>query len=445
MQSGEGNQSQPSSVPPPMPGTPTVREIQSGMVSGETPLDFINKNMKQPVQVVQIQDVVAKVEQDRAIAEAARVKEAAKPEVKIETKPEVPFEIHPEITKAVEPHTAPDSVEVDNGETVNPKAEDFKRVRTALKETNTVLNQIKAEKESLAAQVKKYETGEAFPEILQEKENKIAELSQYEKLVSLKTSKAYQEAYIKPLSTLRSKFIDYGKEYDVPEEVMNQALNLKSSRELDSFLEDHFTPLAGVELKQVIREMQGIQSRAQQAELEPAKEIEKLQAQHAEIEAQRQAQTRQTISEKAKNAWVKSLTQIQAEGRITPLIHKESDAAFNENFSTPIRTRAAQEFGRLMSELTEGGLHTLSDEAAIALANYVLHANASAVNFEMGKAALDYANQIEEGATRASRLLRPDIGGSGSGVADGAPTARAPSSPQEAVRDLLTKHVLATR
>jgi len=214
----------------------------SGQIPGETPLDFLTKNLRQPIKVIEPQDVLNKVDAERAAAEAA----------KTQPKPEIPFDIHPEKQSTSPPAFEPNkegsedakSLGADGDEGNVPAASgDFKRLRTALKDANKTLAETKIEKEKLATQVKKYETGEAFPDILQEKENEIAKLSQYEKLVSLKTSRAYQEAYIKPLSTLRSKFVEYGKEYGVPEDVMNQALNLKNPRELDSFLEDHFTTL----------------------------------------------------------------------------------------------------------------------------------------------------------------------------------------------------------
>lgn len=417
------------------------------MIPGETPLDFLRKNLREPIKVVEPQAIVDQVSKERDAKAAA---EAAAAAVTVEPKPQEPtYDITPEVKKEEPTGGAAELVVGEDGEDASestPAAENFKRLRTALKETNKTLETIKAEKEAVEKDLEKYKTGEAFPEVLQEKENKIAQLSRYEKLVSLKTSKEYQEAFIKPLSTLETKLAEYGKEYGIPPEVMNKALNLKTTPEINRFLEEHFDGIAALEVKQVIKDMQGLQERAREAELEPAKEIEKLREQHATIEAGKRIQRQNTIVAKSKDAWGKALHTVQAEGRITPLLYKENDTEFNQRYSIPIRTKAAQEFGKLITELTNSGLEDISEEAAMALANYVLHANASAVNFEFGKAALEYADDIERNVSKVTPILRPDIGGSGVDMGGrDAGGAKTPDSPQAAARALLTKHVLAAR
>lgn len=415
------------------------------MVPGETPLDFLRKNLRTPVRVVEPETIVAKVEQERA--------EKAKAEAVQNVSP---YEITPE-AKTSTPSTTIDIRQTGEGDisgSVDGESEDssktslaaenFKKLKTELKKAYQTVDEIKAEKARIEEEVTKYKTGEAYPEVLQEKENKIAELSRYEKLVSLKTSKEYQESFIKPLSTLESKFVEYGKEYNVPPEVMKQALNLKTTPEINAFLEEHFDGIAALEVKQVIKDMQGIQERAREAELEPAKELEKLKEQHIAIEHTKRVQIRNNIVAKSKDAWVKALSNVQQEGRITPLLYKENDTEFNQKYSIPLRTKAAQEYGRLITALTERGLEDLPEEEATALANYVLHAHASAVNFEFGKAALNYADELERSATHLSSLLRPDIGGAG-GDSSVPQQSKIPDSPQAAARALLTNHVLSGR
>lgn len=411
------------------------------MVPGETPLDFLRKNMREPVRVVEPQTIVAEVEKKREEAQKLEAQNASVYEITPESKSLPTSVTTPTSTSGEIPGG---DAELEPGTTSPLAAENFKKVKTELKKAYQLVDEVKAEKARLEEENNKYKTGEAFPEVLQEKENKIAELTRYEKLVSLKTSKEYQEAYIKPLSTLENKFVEFGKEYSVPEAVMKQALNLKTTPEINQFLEEHFDGIAALEVKQVLKDMQGIQQRAREAELEPAKEIEKLKEQHAAIEQGRKVQIRNTIVAKSKDAWVKALSTVQQEGRITPLIYKENDSEFNQKYSIPIRTKAAQEYGKLVAELTEHGLEDLSDEAAVALANYVLHANASAINFEFGKAALTYADDLERSATRLTSILRPDIGGAGGDLGP-SPQAKAPDSPQAAAQALLTNHVLRVR
>lgn len=464
MQSGETNQSistlqrnedpqiatlTHTNIRPEIPQTAGVKvraeDLRAGMIPGETPIDFIRKNMREPTQQVDPQKILEQVQQSQGTSpEPVVAKQPNPPTPAPETStPVLEYDIQtPEDKKeTLETKTEePQSAESDETKE-HPGAGDFKRLRGALKEANTNLAAVREEKERLQADLEKYKNGEAFPDILQEKENRIAELSRYEKLVALKTSKEYREAYIRPLSVLETKLTDYGKEYNVPPEVMNKILNAKTTPELNRLLEDHFDSVGALEVKQIIGNVRELQAKAREAEAEPAQELEKLQEQHQAIETQRREQRRSSVIARSKDAWVNALTTVQKEGKITPLVYRENDSEFNERYAVPLRTKAAQEFSRIMTELINNGLEDLPEEAATALANYVLHAHASAVNFEFGKAALNYADEVEKHAHTLAPILRPDIGGSGSGTAP-ATTSKPIDSPQAAASAILQRHVL---
>lgn len=436
------NQSQlPPGLSSPAPIVARADEITRSLQGSdsESPLDFIKKNLRPTVNP-----------------------DEPKPETlepaKIPDKPVTEYNLNPKKedlkkdestgieTLGIGDGKIGDEVSETFDEDSNPIAENFKKLRTKLKETSTTLRSTIEENEKTKKELEKYRTGEVVPEMLQEKENEIARLSTFEKLHNLKMSKAYQEKYIKPLTENRNKLSEIAKDYGIPEErtkeFIDTALNLTNRADRNRFLSEHFDEVGALEVKDILNKISETELGARAAENEPAKMLEELEHEHQKILEQKSKEKIHYIKEKSQNAWVKSLLNIREEGVMEELIYKENDPEHNERWATPIVTKAAQEYGKIVTMLAECGLESLPDDLAYALARMSQLAHASAASAYTRTAALKHATEIEENTKRTNGYMRPSIGSPGSG--GGGVEARKPSSPLEAA-DVLLNSVLRTR
>ena len=80
-------------------------------------------------------------------------------------------------------------------------------------------------------------------------QGRISELERYEELVSLKTSPQYKEKFLRHLTDIKEKLAVIAKDYDIPEEIMSQAMSLQSRADLNRFLSSHFDEVGALEVK----------------------------------------------------------------------------------------------------------------------------------------------------------------------------------------------------
>lgn len=429
---------------------PRAGEILNGMKKGGSPLDFITKNLKPLEPNLQPQELIAQVVATRTEPDPTAVTPApvadtsslfpdpalAKP---AEPKTEAPLEV-PVADVAPDPDPVPeDPDEALVADVPNiPAAENFKRLRTKAKETSKELIQTKAQMEELSHKLQQYETGEIVPEVLQELENKVQEGEHYKKLHALKFSKEYQDTFVKPLGEISTKLKAIATDYNIPEQVIEEASQITNRADLNRFLSSHFDELGAAEVKQLIGDMNSLRDRAQDAEQEPARMLEQLQLESEQLQHQRQVQRVQKIEQTSKSVWSKAMRAHAETGLATELIERPDDPDFNERFFKPVAQKAATEFGRLVSALAAAGLEDLPEDLAMGLAQMTQYAIAYGVAANTRTAALRHADELEKGSIRAHSLLRPRIGapGGAGGEAPKAPTTQ-PGSPQEAARGLM--------
>lgn len=349
---------------------------------------------------------------------------------------EIPYDLnpHPKVDTKPEAETKP--VE----ESISDKEENFKNIRKKLGDVTSTLKEKDKAIEELSLKVKKYETGEELPDVLKEKDAEIERLSRYEKLMSLKTSPAYKEAYIAPLEKVQGRLGEIAKDYAIPDEVINRALNLTNKKELNEFLTEHFDDVGALEVKELITEAQGIRSNAEEAEAEPMNALAELEKSYKNTLAQRRQQANNSIIETSKASWVDSLMAIKQEGKITELIHKDNDPEYNKTVVQPILQAASSEYGKLVRVLAENGLEKMPKDLGYALARLVHLAHASAVSIEARRLIEKELNDLKTSSDRTTRYTRPPLGGSmgGRGGSGDAQPAQ-PRSPQEAARAILNQ------
>jgi hypothetical protein len=313
----------------------------------------------------------------------------------------------------------------------DPIKENYLKLRTKAKEATKTVKELAAQKAEIEERLKKYETGEIVPEILQEKENKIAELSKYEKLHNLKASDEYREKFVEPLNRnidkLKRIFTDYGVAPEELDAAINHTLSIDNKAQLNAFLSENFPDALGAaEVRDIILDTKTVQQQAKEAEQEPTRVYEQLQQESQMLKQAREQQRMDKITETAKESWVESLLDIRTEGKITELIRKENDPVFNQKFVDPILQHSATEYGRLVTELAKNGLTEMTKDLAKGLAHMVLRATAQGLAFEARDVALQQLEEVQSSATRVNQLFRPQVGG-------GVPSSRPAPQPAQAM------------
>ena len=408
----------------------------NSLKDADNPLDFIRSNLKGPLPP----EVAALPTQ--LVAEEDKKREqptSPVPEAKKESSP-YPFDPKPEIKDENKPDATPSETTQSHAEG-DDKEENFKILRKKTAELSNVVKEKEKAVEELQEKVKKYETGAELPEVLKAKEARIAELERYERIHALKTSPAYKEQFIKPLTGIKNRLNDIAKDYEIPEEVMSRALELKNRKDLNGFLSENFDEVGALEVKQLITQAQELETKAKEAETEPAKAIVQLEESYKVAREAKRAKDNEVIVNVSKDAWVDSLIKIKEEGKIPELIYREGDTEHNKTYVEPVLQAASAEYGKIIRMLAENGLETLPKDVAFALARMVHLAHASGIALQARTIAEQAARELQQNVTRTTRYERPAIGSSGGSGQTSAPT---PKSPLEAA-DMLINSVLSKR
>lgn len=435
---------------PSAPRTPTANEIVQTMQHGNSPLDFIKRNLKNeavtvpnPAQQQEPVVVPQVVSATRAANPLLDKVENVTTEVTVATKDEVPtfdFEKKDEpattekaVADAVKSETATDAVaEEPIVEDATDSGQHFKKLRTKFKETENTLKTVQAEKEKLAKDLEKYQTGEVVPEVLQAKEQRIAELEHYEKIHNLKGSEAYKKTIAEPLREVADKIKTYAADYGIPEDVLQNVTDL-SNADLNRFLDGHFDSVGALEVKALINQSKELLGKALEAEKTPAQMLAQLEAQQTKINEAQEVSRKEGLANSSRIAWSTALGKIRKEGKAIELIRKDNDHEHNQKYVDPILKQAAGEYGKFITAFAKAGIKELEPEVASALAEAVLLAHASAVALPTRDASMREAEAILNN-TRYNTLIRPNVGG-GTPSVSSAPARAATLTPQETARN----------
>jgi hypothetical protein len=347
-------------------------------------------------------------------------------------------EAEPEPSEAaVEPEA---DTEDDVVELKGSTAENFKKLRTTVKE----LKEETSRKDELLGEVTKeleaYSKGEKIPEELEKREARITELEHYEKLLNLKKSRYYQDNFVKPLDGIKNKLEKIATDYGIDPARLKQAANLQSEAELNRFLSNSFDAVGAGEVKSIVRDYKALQAAAVQAEKEPEVALNKMIEGAKAARAEQQVQRLEVMQDITRNVWKESLDDIKTEGKIRELIYQEGDVEHNSKVFTPIVKAAASEYGKLVNELARNGLETLPKPLAYALSRLCQLAHASAVAIDSRERAVMMAEQIETNTKRTQRYVRPSVSGkvdAGASSKNGAGAGGGPNSTEEAASQLL--------
>lgn len=400
---------------------PKDRVENQPILPGEKPVNFAKRILAERFATQQQQQPKPPLTQQTVeqVIEQVRVEEAKPVELKPEPTPDFGLEPKKEVvleSKPAEPigadlSSSSEAQELPDEPVPGSLPANYKLLKIQYKEKKQNLLKLTEEKQQLEQELEKYRTGTVVPEVLQQKENEIARLQTYEKLVNVKGSRAYKEQIIEPLTRNDNEIKQLFKDYDIPESEVSRFTALTNRADRNRFLAEHFDARGADQAEQLLQKSTEIRKRSAELESGSKDAIQTLEAEHQRIEGERDARRKETIAENARDSWVRALAKIRAEGRIKELIPKVNDQEFNQKFVTPILTAASVEYGKFVKKLAESGIQELTPELAEYAANMSLRAHAQALAQTTRDAALQYAEEAEEGTRIGNGYFRPAVGG----------------------------------
>lgn len=310
---------------------------------------------------------------------------------------------------------------------------DLRRIATQYK---TQLSEKETAHAELQAELEKYKTGEAIPEVIQKKEERIAELEYYEKLHALKLSPEYQKKYVEPISELRDKAIQLANDYGVDPTLLNEAYSLDNPRERNQFLREHFDDVGAMEVKGLLDKIKDVDTASQKAEKEPTQALEKIKSEYREQEQTREQHRVRTLAGNSREGWTSAYKEL-SEGNYPELtlIGKEE----HDKLVKPLVQTAAEEYGRFIKLLADSGTKDLHPEAAKILAKRFLLSQVNSVTAASREHHYNRAEEIVNESKRMSSMIRPPIGAYNGGGGQGESGPPKPTSPEDAANILLRK------
>jgi len=439
-------------------GAPRADDILRGLEHNNDPVSFIKSNLKRKNAEHSVITPSPEVLQEPSPSRPAPVDQAS-PQVSPQLPTQLPIETPSlfsnngvsndtppqEPSKPLSEAEAPKlpeetkevSTELDFTSEIEipPEAVNFKKLRTKFKETARTLKEREVETQTLKQTIEKYEKGEVDPELINNLKTKIEELEPYQYLHDLKRSEAYQDKFISPINNLSEKLKALGKDYEISEEALEHATTITNTRDLNQFLLNHFDDVGALEAKQVITQIQSLHTDAKNAEDQPRDALERLTQEHQEIAQEKDRQRKNNIAESSKSAWQHTINEIRSEGKIKELIPRENDPDFNERYPYAIQKKAAQEYGRIVSELAEAGVKEINPVLNKALARLTLLSITSGISMARANAAEEELEALYKNTSRENQYARPNFQSTGATRAQA--QGAKPSSPIEAGRSIM--------
>lgn len=415
---------------------PSADSILGGMqrmTPGESPLDFIKKNLK------------IKNEEANAASNNPIVNPPTPEQPKVETAQTYPSNPSPtEIprTEAAPTTPTPPSTPTETPEPnfedetveIAPEAVNFKKLRTKYKATSKTLKEREEETVSLRTKLKSYEEGEATPEVVRTLKERIEKLEPLEKIHNIKSSDAYRERIVTPMQNKTAELTALATDYGIPNEVIEEAIDITNAKDLNRFVLNNFGDEVGaLEAKNKIVEIQKLRNEAKTLEKEPDTYAEKLEREYQVANQAKDIERKNKIVSTSRSAFGESLNEILSKGEVRELMPRDNDPEYNERYGPALQAKAAENYGQMVRELAELGVKDLPPATAKALSNFALYGIAGMVATKRAEAAEKYIEEMERNSIRTTKYLRPGIGGSGGGQVAAPPQVKAATT-QDAAR-----------
>lgn len=333
--------------------------------------------------------------------------------------PEVP-EVAPEA-----PPVQPQGVLPDDGsDPVLESKPGFKNLRENHKKLKTEHEALQARLKEIETERDEYKTGKRAPETLADQEAEIQRLRQIERAHSIKTHPEYLEKQ-KPLRELEGKLTAIFTGYDIPAEEVKAELEelrgMTSEKEQNAFLEERFTPLAALEVKNLLRQEASIRGELRTLEQDAEKGLLTLNQQAAQAEAVRKNQQKEKIQGWVRQSWAEVNQEIRSEGHFRGLIPQAGESEWNTKVVQPTLNAAAAEAGRIIKSIHEEGL---TAENVKAIQKMVMLSHHAGITEHQLNSSINHIKSQEQQSLNDRNIFRPRVG-------QGSPSVGAPSQKKE--------------
>ncbi len=319
----------------------------------------------------------------------------------------------------------------------DPKTENWKRAREALKTERKTLKTLNREFSEVKNKLEKYEKGEVVPEIITAKDAKIQELEKYKTIVDGRLSDEYQDLVVKPTQGKSESLHKLANDYGIPEnmrgDLLNKIVTTENDRDRNALITKYFPDAIGAtKVESLVKDLHELGQVALDMEKKPLETLQSLQGQYQakkEMEAERVASQFEGVS---KVAWTKALEKTSQEALFPNLLLDPSNAEHNK-IAEKNQHRAGIQYGALVKKLYENGLKTFPEDLAVGLARSVQLSIGGVGIAKQLELAQSRIQELEGSAGMMATYLRPGVNSNGSARPASNPAdSKGPMSPKDA-------------
>jgi hypothetical protein len=339
----------------------------------------------------------------------------------------------------VDPNLPPaPPIDPDDDEALPPEekqhSERFRTVRRKAKELETKLQEREARLAEIEQENLKYKSGEIITEQQEQQQNRIKELERYEHLHNFRLSREYKEKYAEPFDKAVNAAKKLATDYNVPPQVVNEALGITDKRQLNSYLRTYFDDVGALEVRAAIDTARQIQEQAHSAEQEPAQAFEQIKQERQEQERVSATLRVQQVQKTARTALTDALVEIGSSEEYPELIIRQGDEKHNA-LSRAVVESAAKEYGKLVTAMAAAGMQEVPPAVAKILAKRFLLSEAAGVMAASRAEHARRADQVIQNNQRRAPMMRPQVGSVAPDMGSAQPQRQASADPAATIRE----------
>ncbi len=318
----------------------------------------------------------------------------------------------------------------------DPKAENWKKAREALRNERKAIKTLSKDFETTKSKLERYEKGEVVPEIITAKDIRISQLEKFETVVNGRLSEEYQTLVVKPAGEKNAALSKLADDYQVPENIREQLLQkiveTENEKERNSLITRYFPDAIGAtKVESLVKELHELGGLALDMEKKPAEVMQTLQSQYQEKKQREAEVTANQFESVSKVSWTKALEKTAGEGLFPELILDPTNSEHNK-VAEKNQHRAGIQYGALVKKLHQNGLKTLPEDLAVGMARAIQLSIGSVGIAKQLAAANERIAQLEGNNGMIATYLRPGVNSNGNGRPPAPANDKGPTSPQQA-------------
>lgn len=320
----------------------------------------------------------------------------------------------------------------------SPAAENFKKMREALKADRKALKARERELAKVQAERDEWATGKKIPDVLTAKDTRIQELEKIETMVNGKLSQEYNELVVQPAAKTKEDFTKLAESYGVSENIrealVQKIVETENEKDRNALITKYFPDaIGGSKAKELVTKMHELGQFAIDMEKKPLETQQTLQSKYAEkmkVEDEKRATVFENIS---KTAWNAAIEKTAKDSIYRDLILDPTNPEHNK-LAEKNQHRAAIQYGAVVKELFQNGLKTLPDKVAQGLARSILLSIGGVAAFEQLERVTRELAEIKQSSSVQTTYFRPSPNGNGHSAPANRQPDTGPRSPEEAAK-----------